>query len=302
MIVKAVRDFHPFFRLRKYALARAVLTRLDFAVWVRMPWVKWMVRVRMIRHAAYYVRGAFPEMEIAAMLLAIDDLLAPRSFWDVGANIGYYGYLLKSSDPGLEVVMFEPDPTNAHLIGATLSRNRLSDVVLRTVAVSDTVGIRQLAVDRQTGATSTLEGIETSFGRTHWGIASDLVAVITVTIDSAREKRIDVVKIDVEGHEENVLRGADKTLRADQPILVVECFHGGACLTRMLEPLGYLVLDAARMDEDLTRGCNFLALPPRHRGALEPLRARRDALMAGGCPRRRFACPSDRSAAGNRQL
>lgn len=303
MIAKSLRDkFHPLYRLRQYTLARAVLTRLDFAVWVRMPRVNWKVRVRMISHAAYYVRGAHPEIEIAALLLAIGELFAPRSFWDVGANIGYYGWLLKSIDPGLEVVMWEPDLANAHLIGATMRRSSLSDVFLRTVAVSDTVGIRQLVVDRQTGATSTLEGIETSFGLTHWGIVGDLVPVTTVTIDSARSEPIDVIKIDVEGHEESVLRGAGRTLRSDQPILVVECFHGGACLSRTLDRLGYLLLDAERMDEDLTRGCNFLALPPSHRSALEPLRTRRDALMADGCPCRIIACPSDPAVAGNRRL
>lgn len=80
------------------------------------------------------------------MLLAIDKLLAPRSYWCVGANIGYYGWLLKSSDPGLRVVMFEPDPANVHLIRATLRRSRLSDIVAQPSAVSDTVGIRPLAV------------------------------------------------------------------------------------------------------------------------------------------------------------
>jgi FkbM family methyltransferase len=273
LIASTLRErFHPLYRLRKYAFARAVLTRLDIPVWVRMPGVNWKVRVRLISHAAYYVRGAYPEMEIAAMLLAIDKLLAPRSYWCVGANIGYYGWLLKSSDPGLRVVMFEPNPANVHLIRATLRRSRLSDIVVQPSAVSDTVGIRPLAVDRQTGATSTLEGIETSFGRTHWGVVGDSVPVSTVTIDSARSEPIDVIKIDVEGHEENVLRGADKTLRSDQPILVVECFHEGACLAKTLKPLGYLALDAQRMDEDLTRGCNFLALPRRHRPLLGQLR------------------------------
>lgn len=239
-----------------------------------VPGVDWKVRARLVSHAGYYLVSRPPELEVAILLSEISRLFMPCSFWDVGANIGYYSWLLKRRNPGLEVRMFEPDPHNVQLLGDTMRRNEPSSTRLRPVAVSDRVGSIELTIDNLTGASSTLERVETSFCQQHWNVHGVSVTVPSVTIDSERSvtSPVHLVKIDVEGHEESVFRGASDTLRRDQPIIVAECFHGGSCLVRFLRPEGYIVMNTERMDEDLSRGCNFVALPARHGHAIHNLR------------------------------
>ena len=96
----------------------------------------------------------------------------------------------------------------------------------------------------------------------------------TVTVDDERREQVDpvdLIKIDVEGHEEAVVRGGRSTIEKDQPILIFECFHGGAEMTEYLSRIGYWVADAERMSDDLGGATNFLALPPRHRALIDRL-------------------------------
>jgi FkbM family methyltransferase len=268
-----LRDrFHPLYHLRKSVPGRALLRWLDFQVWMIVPGVDWKVRVRLVSHAGYYLVSTPPEHEVAIVLSEINQLFKPRSFWDVGANIGYYSWFLKAQNVSLEVRMFEPDPHNVHLLEDTMRLNQPLRTVLRPVAVSDRVGSVQLTVDNCTGASSTLEPVESSFCRRHWNTHGVSFAVPSVTIDSERSTPVDLIKIDVEGHEENVFRGASETLRRDQPIVVAECFHGGSCLVRFLRSAGYIVMNTEQMDEDLSRGCNFVALPARHAHSIDNLR------------------------------
>jgi FkbM family methyltransferase len=255
-------------------------------VWARLPGVDWKVRVRIVRHAAYYLAAAAPEPQSVALLTEINRMFAPHSFWDVGANIGYYSWFLKSQAPGLEVRLFEPDPQNLQLIEATIHANRIPNATLRPVAVTDCAGGAELAIDELTGASSTLERMEASFCENHWGVRGASLVVPAVSIDSERRETapVHLIKIDVEGHEESVFRGACETLSHDQPIILAECFHGGSCLVGNLRRHDYLLLNTERMDEDLSRGCNFLALPARYRHALRELRSRWSAAAseAGG--------------------
>jgi len=87
---------------------------------------------------------------------------------------------------------------------------------------------------------------------------------------------VDLIKIDVEGHEEAVIHGGLETIRCDQPIVIFECFHGGSEIIKALEPLGYLFIDAERMTFDLRGISNFLALPRRHQAVFQELGRWRD--------------------------
>jgi hypothetical protein len=51
-----------------------------------------------------------------------------------------------------------------------------------------------------------------------------------------------MIKIDVEGHEENVIRGGEETINEDQPIVIFECFHSGTEIIPKLRSMGYIIL------------------------------------------------------------
>jgi FkbM family methyltransferase len=273
-LLKAIRkNFHPICQLQKTAALRSLLRLVDIPVWASLHGVNWKVRVRLVRHGSYYLMMHTAEAEIVALFAAIDRLFSPHSFWDIGANIGYYSWLMKSRNPAIDIAMFEPDPENLALIAATLERSEAAGIRIRPSAVSDRGGAKPFHVDPVSGATGTMENGRDSFVTRNWGVTSGEIAVSTVTMDDefAASGSVDLVKIDVEGHEHEVLRGGQQAIQQGQPILIVECFHGGACLTRELRGKGYRLLDAERMTDDIANATNFIALPQRYGDQAKPL-------------------------------
>lgn len=226
-----------------------------------------------MRHACYFVLSAGAEPAIASLVGSIVRQCEVRSFWDVGANIGYYSWLVKSIAPAVQVRMFEPEPDNLVLVHATIRRNRMRGVTLREVAASDTRGTCGFLRDWISGATGSVVENTLSYSEREWRAAPRPAAAVTILLDDERRAagRVDLIKIDVEGNEEAVIRGALEVICGDQPILIFECFHGGSEIMTALQPLGYLFRDAERMTPILPVTSHFLALPQRHEAVVGEL-------------------------------
>jgi FkbM family methyltransferase len=156
------------------------------------------------------------EPEIVALFCAIDDLFQPTVFWDVGANNGYYGWLLKSRHRSMSIVMVEPDPDNAAMLRDTITRRAIPGITVLQAAVSDQPGSGLFALDRVSGATGSLASSGQRFNETHYGAASQVIPVETVRLDDlgTPQARPDFVKIDVEGHEHAGARRCGSAHRA----------------------------------------------------------------------------------------
>jgi FkbM family methyltransferase len=209
-----------------------------------------------------------------ALVRACISNLALRSFWDVGANVGHYSWLMKSAVPNIELVLIEPLPENAALIRETMARHRFSDTTLIVAGASDSLGQGVLHADKMAGATSSLEQQGETFEEFFWGVTSSTIPIALTTIDDVRKLhgKVDFMKIDVEGHEEAVLRGGDETIRRDQPILFVECGHQDQACLRRLESEGYRIVDADRLSvNSAEQSTNFFCFPMRHTNLIEEL-------------------------------
>lgn len=265
MIAAFRNRFHPIHQLRKSRVGRAVVDRLDIPIWTRIYLIRWPVRVQAVRHASYTLVKRTPEPEITALFLAVQRLCAPQVFWDVGANFGYYSWLLLSRSPEMQCRLFEPEPVNLRIIGETIQRNHLTNVSVWPVAVSDASGHAAFARDVVSGATGTLEDPGQSFASRHYKADIPRMTVRTVTLDEvcAGSRPPDLIKIDVEGHEEQVLRGGSATIRKHQPLITVECYHRPSPAVSLLREAGYTLLDAERPTADLANTTNYLAVPPR---------------------------------------
>lgn len=129
---------------------------------------------------------------------------------DVGANYGSYTYPL-SRQAG-RVVAFEPIPECANALRAWGATN--VDVV--EAAISDREGSATLTIPEIDGAEKLTQGsLEVA------GSGRD-ITVRTATLDSCHFSDLSFVKIDVEGHELAVIRGAGDTLRRCRPLLLIE--------------------------------------------------------------------------------
>lgn len=139
---------------------------------------------------------------------------------DVGANLGWYSVVLDRLHGGtVEIFAFEPDPLNFGLLQENLALNRASSVRPFALALSDRRGESGLHRYRDINlGRHSLEDLPDSGAATPVP-TERLDAFLT---DQQRQDRpVELLKVDVEGHEPAVIRGAEATLRRTR-LLVLE--------------------------------------------------------------------------------
>ena len=161
---------------------------------------------------------------------------------DVGGNRGQSAVTFAALWPAATVVTFEPNPTHARDLRAVrwLLRGRL---VHHAIALGDAAGDAELWVPVSRRRAVTGEGSldPAAVDRAARRVAVDghvRVAVAVRTLDSY-ELDPDVIKVDVQGTEGAVLRGAVSTLRRHRPAVLVEAGAADDDVAAVLEPLGY---------------------------------------------------------------
>ena len=153
-------------------------------------------------------------------ILALQAALAPGdTAVDVGANKGAYLHWMRQAvGPTGSVAAFEPQPGLARYLETVRRRMGWDNVSVREMALSDSAGRRVLHVpgwENSPGAS--LEKTESTSAARDREVEVD-------TLDHQLEgaKRIRLVKVDVEGHELAVFRGAQGTLSEHRPVLLFE--------------------------------------------------------------------------------
>ncbi len=136
---------------------------------------------------------------------------------DVGANIGFFTVLgAVLTGPRGRVLAFEPEPRNHGQLARNVLANGLRQVEVHARACSDRPGRHFLDVNHaESGWHRLAPAGATGAGRRR-------VPVELVTLDSVvGSARVDLVKIDVEGHEGSVVAGMMATVRANPDLVVV---------------------------------------------------------------------------------
>lgn len=163
-----------------------------------------------IKHLYLKVAGGLePELGLLPLLIRPGD----RAL-DIGANYGTYALTLARL--GARVDLFEPNPAIAAILSAW-ARAKIG-VVVHALALSDRSGTAELIIPGEDGvehdSSAALAGGAIASGRR--------VAVSLAPLDSLQITDVALIKIDVEGHEDAVLRGAGATIAASSPALIVE--------------------------------------------------------------------------------
>jgi FkbM family methyltransferase len=154
---------------------------------------------------------------------AMRALLRPGScFVDVGANKGDIALLGASlvGDAGC-VLAFEPEPDNLYWIRRSLALNRSRNVRVFSLALSDEDGEASLWLSRQSGAHTLLPGLP----RRSEGERRVQVRTLDGLLVELGNPRLDVLKLDVEGAELRVLRGASRALRSNPELVLLLDLH-----------------------------------------------------------------------------
>lgn len=134
---------------------------------------------------------------------------------DVGGNAGHYAYYLSRLTRAVHV--FEPNP----ICLAQLARMRRRNMVIHDVALSDHRGETTMRFDPDNTGVGTIEAANRLDNNP--GIVSVLERQVRICpLDDLNLGNIAFIKIDVEGHEPAVLRGAAGLIARDKPALLIE--------------------------------------------------------------------------------
>lgn len=173
---------------------------------------------------------------------------------DIGVHLGFYSRHLATYCS--HVIGFEPNPASAALARKSLPRN----VRIENVALSDTNGKAILRIPKM-GAKGAEEALGTlEKANTLAGAEFDEVEVETARLDDYELLPVGIIKIDVEGHEEAVLRGGSELLRRDRPACMIEIEerHNPGALSRVAEFFATLDYSAFYLKDGAFEAMNAL--------------------------------------------
>ena len=162
--------------------------------------------------------GAFEELEIDTILSLVksEDVV-----WDVGANIGIYSFLLARAAFRGHLIAFEPVPASQEKWKENIFDNSLVNCSLEKCALSDKVGTAMISVNENAHGCDSIE-----LAKVTSGASRSSIEVPTNTGDEfllvSRYGAPDLIKVDIEGHEPEFLRGSWVMLERRRPTIMIE--------------------------------------------------------------------------------
>lgn len=174
-----------------------------------------------------------------------------KSFWDLGAHTGYYTLLYHFHNTGGQIFAFEPSELNIQLFKKHMELNKIQNYKLFEDAVSDKEGSLSFKKTRTSVAGKLDDAGETKVN----------VVRLSKLISEGKIQIPDLVKMDIEGAEENVLRDMKEIFARTKPVLFVST-HGKQvhmnCVA-LLKEMGYKLKPLDRPDLEASR--EILAYP-----------------------------------------
>ena len=226
-----IADRFPSPAIERDKRLRAVWKILFYAVAPREPFVMRTARYRLWVHPkkrkdiarAILHRGQYEPVETEMVL---DRLKPGMTVIDVGANIGHYAMIAAAAlGPSGRVVAFEPDGDNHAALAANLALNGFGNAWAEKLALGAGPGELTLYRDEANrgGHSLVAANVQKQAGAERVRVA----ALDDYAADKLGGRRIDFIKIDVQGAEAAVLAGAAKILARDLPDLLIEFWPHG---------------------------------------------------------------------------
>lgn len=243
------------------ATAEGLVRRVpDLTITRRVPHVGGKLSFGLRRHHWLMGRNCF-EGHRRTLGLFARQVREGDVFYDIGANIGYYARWVLANLPASRVIGFEPMTANVRL----LRRNAMllgegERLTIIDTALGDRDGDAELQIDDMSDGSAVLNevsGGSASDGRAAKGLGGKTEAVAIRRLDTLRAERElpppNVMKIDTEGAEDIVLRGATATLAEHRPRLIL-AMHGrdrAKLVLDLLGEVGYHAYGWVRSEGDL---------------------------------------------------
>ena len=121
---------------------------------------------------------------------------------EIGANVGYYLLIESKLNPDGKILAFEPDPRSFRILNMSVLLNNCRNVELKNIALGSKNGEIPFYLSEQWN----LSGINAVSN-------SNKVMVKIARLDDVVNEKFDYLRMDVEGYEFEILKGAEKSLR-----------------------------------------------------------------------------------------
>ncbi len=177
------------------------------------------------------------EIEIVKKRLKSGD-----TFVDVGAHIGKYTvFASKIVGPKGRVISIEAHPRNFQILKRNVELNKLKNVSLVNCACLDKNEKILFYEGNQSGMHSAVRPTKKSI--------NVQARMLDRILEDAKVRGIDGLKIDVEGAELNVLKGASHILKSSSPSIFVECVGSHEKVAEFLKKFGYKMKRISSSDD-----------------------------------------------------
>lgn len=188
-----------------------------------------------------YFKGYY-EPELTSFL--IKNLSDNSNFFDIGAHVGYFSLIASKICTNGHIVSFEPFPSNVKLIETVRNLNFVSNWSIVDKAVSDS----NSEVNFEVGETSSMGKINNS--------STSSLKIPTLTLDDYIQSsgiKPNIVKIDVEGHGDRVLKGFELIKSISEIKILIEIHENSHELSYIKEVFksGFKAYDLNNMPIDL---------------------------------------------------
>lgn len=141
---------------------------------------------------------------------------------DIGAHKGgYLHWIQKAARANGKVIAFEPQPILYKYVKEAIDVFGYKNVTFHHGGLSSKEGTLDLFVPKAEGLTSPGATFEKREGRKGHFIKVPIFQLDKLLAD--RKKPVSLIKMDVEGHELEVFKGADEVLKTDKPKIIFEC-------------------------------------------------------------------------------
>jgi FkbM family methyltransferase len=204
------------------------------------------------------------------------------TFFDIGANTGLYALLAASVDQQVKVEAFEPVDliADGFLLNASINPSLRERLRLHRLALTDFTGEALFHETSNPHFMTTTSGLNAEFSKAHGETRHYLVPAMTLDVFMTENPIDDLsfIKIDVEGHEKEVLRGAEATILMRRPFVGVELLWDADYdfVERFLLSNGYIdailqpgSLRLTQFPEYIRDGWNHVLVPEEQRGLAE---------------------------------
>lgn len=150
---------------------------------------------------------------------------------DVGANIGVFSVIAaRQGRHGLKVHSFEPNPQTFALLLKNRDMNDCANITAHCAAVGERKGTAQFDMSSDFVGTHRVSLLDD---------AADRVPIVCLDDLFGAGVRVGVIKIDVEGYEPFVVRGARAIIERDAPEIIME-FVPSLLVSNGVDPKGFL--------------------------------------------------------------